>query len=229
MNASTESGRELPETVTGSERDTASQDLVRLMASTETKARSRVVELPRQQSPAPSKRPQQPTDTANDRSRSSSLRRTRMLQRAMLATSALLTTVLLLPLLPAGPTGANDRWMDAMEQSSTGNLKAAMETLYAYERALPASATGRRALALQTMSEHAAVMGHATQATLLSAKAATVAGLQPAEAAETVLPASAAASTLGVAGGFQTAAQRRADEVARLRVASVVRSLPAVR
>jgi len=56
-----------------------------------------------------------------------------------------------------------------------------------------------------------------------------VLGVPAADAGETVLPTAAAARTLGIEGGFQTAAQRRADEVARLRVASVVRSLPAVR
>lgn len=224
MNPSTAPGRELSESVNAPE--TGAQDLVHLMSSGETAARSRVVELPRQ----PVRRPVREAPAIGaERSESRSLRRMRTLQRAMLATCALLTTVLLLPLLPAGPTGANDRWFDALQQSSAGNLKAAMETLYAYERSLPANATGRRALVLQTMSEHAAAMGHATQATLLSAKAATVAGLQPAEAAETVLPAQAAAGTLGVAGGFETAAQRRADEVARLRVAALVRSLPARR
>lgn len=225
MNPSTEPGSNLSETTNVPAPETKAQDLVNLMASSETATRSRVVELPRQQFRKPA--PQQVPANIAGRSNSRRVRRMRMLQRAMLATSALLTTVLMLPLLPSGPTGTNDRWFDALEQSSAGNLQAAMQTLYAYERSLPAAATGRRALVLQTMSEHAATMGHATQATLLVAKSATVAGLQPADAAETALPASAAASTLGVAGGFETAAQRREDEVARLRVASLVRNLPA--
>ncbi len=229
MQPSTESGRDLPETAIGAARDAGSQDLVNLMASGETLVRDRLVEVPRREART-NLLPTRGSDASRAASdRNHGLRRMRTLQRAMLATTALLATVLLLPLLPAGPGASGDRWVEALEQSSAGNLRGAMETLYAHERSLPESATGRRAMALMTMSEHAAVLGHATQATLLAVKAATVAGAAPAEASETVLPAMAAASTLAVEGGFETAAQRRADEVARLRVASIVGRLPALR
>lgn len=206
-----------------------SQDLVRLMVSTEPVARDRLVEVPRQLQPDPGA-PASPATPVHPRAaRAAVLRRMRALQRAMLAASALLTTVLLVPMLPVGQASDDERWVVALEQSASGNLRSAMETLYAYERSLPPSAAGRRALVFGTMAEHAAALGHATQATLLAAKAAMAVGLAPAEAAETLLPAQAAASTLDVDGGFETAAQRRADEVARLRVAALLRGLPATR
>lgn len=229
MQPSTETGHSLPETAVGAAKATGPQDLANLMASSETLVRDRLVEVPRRTIPrnvTPSHNRETP---GIDVVRNGCLRRMRVLQRAMLATTALLATVLLLPLLPAGPGATGDRWIEALEQSSAGNLRGAMETLYAHERSLPESATGRRAMALMTMSEHAAVLGHATQATLFAEKAMRVAGATPAEASESVLPAMAAASTLGVDGGFETAAQRRADEVARLRVASLVGNLPAFR
>lgn len=203
------------------------QDLAQLMASGETLAPERPVELPRERSAtAP---PSGKRNTAASASSHGNSRGTPLLQRAMLVTATLLATVLLVPLLPTAPSGADDQWVTALEQSGSGNLRAAMETLYAYERSLPAADTGRRALVLRTMADHAAVMGHATQATLLTAKAGAVLGVPAADAAETVLPTAAAARTLGIEGGFQTAAQRRADEVTRLHVANLVRNLPATR
>lgn len=203
------------------------QDLAQLMASGETLAPERPVELPRERSAtAP---PSGKRNTAASASSHGNSRGTPLLQRAMLVTATLLATVLLVPLLPTAPSGADDQWVTALEQSGSGNLRAAMETLYAYERSLPAADTGRRALVLRTMADHAAVMGHATQATLLTAKAGAVLGVPAADAGETVLPTAAAARTLGIEGGFQTAAQRRADEVTRLHVANLVRNLPATR
>lgn len=203
------------------------QDLAQLMASGETLAQERPVELPRERSatlPSIGTR-----NTAASVPSHGNSRGTPLLQRAMLVTATLLATVLLVPLLPTAPSGADDQWVTALEQSGSGNLRAAMETLYTYERSLPASETGRRALVLRTMANHAAMMGHATQATLLTAKASAVLGVPAADAGETVLPTAAAARTLGIEGGFQTAAQRRADEVTRLHVANLVRNLPATR